>query len=136
MRLDAGIRLQDVIANAGLDTLAALAEWAPAWLDTQHHATPSGLTAGKPAPTSYAHLHHLIGDRVAELLGDIARTAHDAATDAQAVTAYAESILDYLQTTIDGQPATATATGLSVTLTAHYAEQAARGRTTNEDDAA
>ncbi len=136
MRLDAGIRLEDVTANADLDTLAALAEWAPAWLDTQHRPTNAGLEGavrGQTTPPSYNHLHSLIDDRVVQLLGDPAKTAHDNALEAKYITAYATPILTYLQAIVAGKPTSTTA--LDVSIAAHYAEQEARGRTTEPEEA-
>ncbi len=128
MRLDAGIRLEDVTANADLDTLAALAEWAPAWIDTQTRSTrPVGLSGGlDPVPEpSYAYLRALIDARAAQLLGEKAATAFTAAKDAEAIAAYAQPLLAHLQATIEGTPSSSSA--LEAALGAHYAEQQTRG---------
>lgn len=69
-RLDAGMRLQQVLATASRVEVLAIAEWGPALLEAQHFAgSDHGLAAGYERP-DLANFRRSVDDRLAEVLDE------------------------------------------------------------------
>lgn len=92
MRLDAGMSLRQVVATADADTLAAITEWAPTWLDVQAHLSqPSGVEGAKPdTARTLAQLHNSIDERLLVIGDDGTRSAIEADREARSAAAVFE----------------------------------------------
>lgn len=133
-QLDAGIPLPRVIANADLDTVLAIEEWAPARLAAEHEGTPQagGLAAmfdeADPKAALADHVANRLTQIAAPSVADTLRTARIAERDAAAAQIWHNAIdrgirssaVDMLSASIGAQYAAAehSATGVDGTAAA------------------
>jgi hypothetical protein len=123
MLLTKGVPIRDVIANADVDTLLALREWGPSWLDAEaYQATDQGLAGF--TPTDHAAFERTIDQRIANVAGGDTAAALHAANDATATAAYAAPVVRQLRADLSGIRGGNTTMGAAIEAT--FAEQAAR----------
>lgn len=89
LRLDAGMSLRAVLANADTETALAIREWGPAYIEAKTYRTPS-LAQGlaESPPPDHSALLRSVDIRLAELTGPTAVAALAAAHEAAGVAAY------------------------------------------------
>jgi len=123
MLLTKGVPIRDVIAHADVDTLLALREWGPSWLDAEaYQATDQGLAGF--TPTDHAAFERTIDQRIANVAGGDTAAALHAADDATATAAYAAPVVRQLRADLAGVRGGTSPMGAAIEAT--YAEQAAR----------
>ena len=124
LRLDKGVPLRDVLANAGVEEALALREWGPAWSEAAAYRPPGLSESMSPTPApDHGPLHRSIDARLAALAGPTVVASLAAAHEAAAVAAGVEVTGKYLANVIAGVNGTS---ALSSSVESHYAEQAAR----------
>jgi len=125
MRLDKGMSLRAVLANASIEEALAIREWGPAYTEAQQYKAPSIGEALNPGPApDHGQLMRSVDTRLAELAGPDVVKALTAAHDAAGVAAFVAADADYLGAVIAGRPTSQSAIGAA--LSAHYAEANAR----------
>jgi hypothetical protein len=123
MLLTKGVPIRDVIDNADGDTLLALREWGPSWLDAESYTATNRGVAGF-TPTDHAAFERTIDQRIATVAGGDTAAATRAANDAAATAAYAAPVVRQLRADLTGTRGGNTSMGAAIEAT--YAEQAAR----------
>lgn len=118
-KLDAGMVVSQILADADRDTVLAIGEWAPAYLEAQVYAArPSGLTIAQTSGPDLDAIARAVDARLAQLDADGYGSAHAALVEAEGVSEYVTPLLaDTLA------PAAASGDPMLLALTAHYAEQ-------------
>lgn len=125
MRLDAGMPMRDVLANADVETALAIREWGPAYNEAQTYRTPTiGESMGDQRVPDHGPLMHSVDTRLAELSGPDAVAALVASHNAVGVAAYIAPGAKHMDAVIAG--INGGSTGMSAAIEAHYAEQEAR----------
>ena len=126
MRLDAGMSLRAVLANASIEEALAVAEWGPAYTEAKAYRPPTLGEALHPAGTAVDHgpLMRSVDARLADVAGPKAVAALAAAREANAVRVGVEVQGKYLDSVIAGT--FTSTTPMAAAIDAHHAEQAAR----------
>ena len=92
MRLDTGMSLRQIVATADADTLAAIKEWAPTWIDVQAQArqpsSPQGVGPG--TARTLEQLINSIDERLLVIGDDGTREAIEADREARSAVAVFE----------------------------------------------
>jgi len=126
-RLDAGMPMRQILASADRDTVLAVAEWAPAWLEAKHYASSKhGLADGPYEPPNLDGLHRSIDDRLAEVLDEDGDEAISLGLVREAAVAVAgfQPLAEHAGQLVRNE-AHAQTSGMEVALNAHYATQEA-----------
>jgi hypothetical protein len=122
MRLDAGMSLRAVLANASIEEALAIKEWGPAWTEAQTYKAGAGRS-GIPSAPDHAPLLRSVDTYLAELAGPDVVKALTAAHDAAGVGAYVNTYADYLGDVVADRRTSQNLIG--VTVAAEHAEQLA-----------
>jgi len=97
MRLEAGAPITKVIAEAGVEELLALREWAPTWVSAQSESSrPRGVDGHEFEGPDPSGLLRTIDERLAEESGGEYAEGFTAAREAEGVAAYAAPMLAHL----------------------------------------
>ena len=125
MRLDAGMPMRDVLANADVETALAIQEWGPAYAEAKAYRPPTlGESMGDQKAPDHGPLMHSVDTRLAQLTGPDAVAALAASHNAVGVAAYFGPQMKHMDAVIAG--INSGSTELSVSVESHYAEQEAR----------
>ncbi len=121
MMLDAGMPMRTLVQRTDdVETLLAIAEWAPSYLDAQQYRAPR--LGEVTAPSDHGPLQRGITARVAELSGGETRDALVSASEARAALAGFAHRADYLDSLVADD---ARVSPLEASIRANVAEQLA-----------
>lgn len=138
MRLDAGMSLLAVLANADILTALAVREYGPSYLEAQQYRAPSGdevYGGDRPAP-DHGPLMRSVDLRLAELTGPAAVAALAVAHDAAGIAALVAVAGTFVDEEVEGLRFETSAQRLSImAYAAKDAERAARAGLRSEDRA-
>jgi len=125
VRLDAGMNVREILAGADRDTVLAVAEWAPAWLEAKHYSgSKRGLADGPYEPPNLDGLHRSIDDRLAQVVSGDEALSLTLARDAKVAVAGFQPLADHTAA-LTRNEAHAQTSGMEAALNAHFATQEA-----------
>lgn len=123
MRLDAGMSLHDIVSRADVDTLHAIAEYAPSWVEAQSFKAGAGRGSRPQSTPDHTALRRSVDERLAQLTGKGAVSALADARSAAGEAAYLEVAGRRLDSLIDGRAPSSTM--LAAAIEPEHAEQLA-----------
>lgn len=121
-QLDAGKPMRAILASADLDTVLAIAEWAPAWMEAQAYA--NRRHGEPPATVDTNALHSAITARLTEVASPDARWALTAQQEAQAASGGFTPLADHARSLLD--PTAPPVDALQAAIASHYGAQDGR----------